>query len=187
MNKKILIGSIIAVAILVGLSLTSVVGYQSVESNLKESPLFNVRISSAKDKENNEDLYCEYIGKEIPSLIGYPIKDSKTDLIKRLFNIIRKIDDETFSIIIGSIIRNIEVNEDKIKIINELKLIKANPENYLISNWVNWNYQFRGTWEAPCTFGDYFPGCLIIKTITIIFVFLEMAIKIIFFPLSYWC
>jgi len=61
MNKKILIGSIIAVAILVGVSLTSVVGYQSVESNFKESPLFNVRSNRAIEKDGSIVTY-NYIG-----------------------------------------------------------------------------------------------------------------------------
>jgi hypothetical protein len=42
MNKKILIDSIIAVEILVLVSFTSVVGYISVESDVKISPLFNI-------------------------------------------------------------------------------------------------------------------------------------------------
>ena len=51
-NKKILLGSIIAVAVLIGVSFTSVVGYSSVKSNSAiNSPLFNVRTNRAIDKE----------------------------------------------------------------------------------------------------------------------------------------
>ncbi len=62
MNNKILIGSIIAVAILIGVSFTSVVGYNSIESDKKLSPLFNIRTSRAVDKDS-KDLSCEYVGK----------------------------------------------------------------------------------------------------------------------------
>ena len=62
MNKKILIGSILSVAILILVSFTSVVGYNSVDSDMKPSPLFNIRTSRAIDKES-QDLSCEYVGK----------------------------------------------------------------------------------------------------------------------------
>ena len=42
MNNKILIGSIASVVILILVSFTSVVGYNSVESDVKVSPLFNI-------------------------------------------------------------------------------------------------------------------------------------------------
>ena len=53
MDKKILIGSIIAVAILVLVSFTGVVGYQTTKSSTIDvaSPLFTVRSSRAIDKE----------------------------------------------------------------------------------------------------------------------------------------
>ena len=49
MNKKILIGSIIAVVILVLVSFTGVVGYQTTKSSTisKASPLFSVRSKRA--------------------------------------------------------------------------------------------------------------------------------------------
>jgi len=62
MNKKILIGSIIAVTVLIGVSFTSVVGHRSVASDVKASPLFNIRSSRAIDEES-EELSCAYVGK----------------------------------------------------------------------------------------------------------------------------
>ena len=56
MKKKIIIGSIIAVAILVGVSLTSVVGYKRVESDFRESPLFNVRSERAIETSGDVDV-----------------------------------------------------------------------------------------------------------------------------------
>ncbi len=56
MNKKILIGSIIAVAILILVSFTGVVGYQTTKSSTiaKASPLFTVRSSRAIDEESED-------------------------------------------------------------------------------------------------------------------------------------
>ena len=54
MNNKILIGSIIAVVILVLVSFTGVVGYQTTKFSTiaKASPLFSVRTQRAIDKES---------------------------------------------------------------------------------------------------------------------------------------
>ena len=59
MKKKILIGSIIAVIILVLVSFTGVVGYQTIESSAiaRASPLFTVRTNSAIGEES-KDCNC---------------------------------------------------------------------------------------------------------------------------------
>ena len=52
MNKKILIGCILAVALLLLVSFSNVVGYSSFKSDSKsKSPLFYVRTKKAIDKE----------------------------------------------------------------------------------------------------------------------------------------
>ena len=63
MDKRILIvGSICAVAILIGVSFTSVVGYSAVRTKMLESPLYNIRTNRAI--ENSEDVTtCDFIGK----------------------------------------------------------------------------------------------------------------------------
>ena len=94
MNKKILISSIMAVAVLIGVSFTSVVGYRSVTSDVNVSPLFNIRTNRAIDEEG-EDLRCEYVGKgeEINILI---LKiDDKIALFQKVMDKISKMDDET--------------------------------------------------------------------------------------------
>jgi len=56
MNKKILIGSIIADVILVMVSFTGVVGYQTTKSStiVKASPLFTVRSCRAIDEDSKD-------------------------------------------------------------------------------------------------------------------------------------
>ena len=77
MKKKILIGSIMAIAILIGISFTSAVGYKSVESNVNNSPLFNIRINRAKGEET-KDISFNYITKEIT--LPFPKRNNKTIL-----------------------------------------------------------------------------------------------------------
>ena len=65
MDKRILaLGSICAVAILLGVSFTSVVGYASVKSNyVRASPLFSTRTRQAIEDENRDITTYNYIGK----------------------------------------------------------------------------------------------------------------------------
>ncbi len=100
MNNKILIGSIIATAVLIGVSFTSVVGYRIVASEMKVSPLFNIRTSRAIDKES-QDLSCEYVGKGNEINILLPIKNQKAELIDNIINRIQNMDDKTYNKFVG--------------------------------------------------------------------------------------
>ena len=85
MNNKILIGSIIAVTTLIGVSFTSVVGYRSGASDVKASPLFNIRSSRAIDEES-EEVSINYLGKGNRINIHLPVKDNKVILLDRFVN-----------------------------------------------------------------------------------------------------
>ncbi len=111
MNNKILIGSIIAVAILIGVSFTSVVGYNSIESDKKLSPLFNIRTSRAVDKDS-KDLSCEYVGKGEEINILIPKIDNNKALIQEVIDRIRKMDDKTYDELIDLLIQHIQEKDD---------------------------------------------------------------------------
>ena len=83
MNNKILIGSIIAICILIGVSFTSVVGYNSVDSDVKPSPLFNIRSSRAID-EKSEGLSCAYVGKGEEIFLSIPKRNSRIEFIEKM-------------------------------------------------------------------------------------------------------
>jgi len=100
MNKKILIGSIIAGATLIGVSFTSVVGYISVASGVKISPLFNIRSSRAID-EASEDLCCEYVGKGEEINIPLPKLDYRKELLHMFIEKIIRMDEKAFDKFIG--------------------------------------------------------------------------------------
>ncbi|EMR75384.1 hypothetical protein MBGDF03_00798 [Thermoplasmatales archaeon SCGC AB-540-F20] len=95
MNNKILISSIIAVAILVLVSFTGVVGYQTTKSSTiaRASPLFTVRSSRAIDEES-KDIACDYVGKGEESVLSIPKRDEKKVLLQKFINRIRKMNDE---------------------------------------------------------------------------------------------
>jgi hypothetical protein len=94
MDKKILIcGSAIAVVVLVLASLSPVVGYNSIKSSAKDSPLFNVRTKRAINEES-ETLTCNYLRKGL--LMPFPTRNSKTALIQNMIDKIKNMDDKTF-------------------------------------------------------------------------------------------
>jgi len=130
MNKKILIGSIIAVAILVGVSFTSVVGYNSVESDVKASPLFNIRTSRAIDEEG-KDLNFNYIGMGEESILSIPTRDNRHDLIQKVIDYIIGMDDTRFNKFTRLFVyqaKNEIKDIDNNDIIDALLHIRDNPE-----------------------------------------------------------
>jgi hypothetical protein len=111
MNKKILLGSILSVVILILVSFTSVVGYNSVDSDVKASPLFNVRSSRAID-EKSEELRCEYVGKGYGSNLLIPNRDNKAAIIQEVIERISKMDDESYNKFVNSLINRFQQNDN---------------------------------------------------------------------------
>jgi hypothetical protein len=90
MEKKIFVGSIIAVAILVLVSITGVVGYSSVKSNSgKVSPLFSVRTNRLIGKETKE-ITSNFVNKDIT--LPFP-KNDNWALLKKIIELANKGDD----------------------------------------------------------------------------------------------
>ena len=134
MNKKILIGSIIAVVILILVSFTGVVGYQTTKSSAiaRASPLFSVRSSRAIDEESKE-FTCDYVGKGEDTKLSFLISNSRNTQIKRIIDKINGMDDKTFTKFVKLFVYQLN-NKNKMKdinnnaIIDELFQIKANPK-----------------------------------------------------------
>ncbi len=136
MNNKILIGSIIAVAVLIGVSFTSVVGYRSVDSDVKASPLFNIRSSKAIDKES-KDLSCEYVGDGEVINLSIPTRDNAREQVEKIIKIIRKIDDKAFRLFIQIALKEMNRNNILSKEITQVQLqtlynIKNNPDDLIV-------------------------------------------------------
>jgi hypothetical protein len=185
MKKKILIGSIIAVTILVGVSFTSVVGYRSVESNVQASPLFTIRSSRAIDEES-EDLSCKYVGKEKTSFITIPKRDNKDLLGQKIINNIKLMDDKSFEKFIDLIIILLQ-KEDNIKkenfneIIAILYQIRNNPSKINIFIPKSKDLTFVTASECCPTMQDH----IVCKLFWMIFfVMLSFAMVVLFFYAS---
>ena len=132
MNKKILVGSIIAVVILVLVSFTGVVGYQTTSTNIaRASPLFSIRSKRAIEEES-KDIACDYVGKGEENVLSIPKRDNRIDMVQKFIDSISKMDDITFNIFKKTIVRHIN-QDDTIRdvetrgIINAVLQIRNNP------------------------------------------------------------
>ena len=141
MKNKILIGSIVAALLLVLVSFTSVIGFQSSRYNSAvNSPLFKIRTQMVLDTES-KDVICDYIGKGEESILSIPTRNEKTELVQKFIDRIRKMDDITFNKFIGLVVNRLQqennINENDInEIITSLKQLRNAPmipENYLMT------------------------------------------------------
>jgi len=171
MKKKILIGSIMAIAILIGISFTSAVGYKSVESNVNNSPLFNIRINRAKGEET-KDISFNYITKEIT--LPFPKRNNKTILFQNIIYNISNMDDETFVKFTTSLINTVQKSNKN----NEISSFKIKEALYQIkySNQPISIINFNNNKTIKLNFG-------ILKYI----LFLMLLPLIIVSGLFYWC
>ena len=135
MNKKILMGSLVAVVILVLVSFTGVVGYQTTKSYTiaRASPLFTVRSSRAIDEENQE-LVCDYVGKGETTAIYLPKIYKNSESLDILINAIQRMDDNSLRKLANFITYRLHQN-DELKqynveeIYQSLKLLRDNPDS----------------------------------------------------------
>jgi hypothetical protein len=167
---------------LIGVSFTSAVGYRSVMSDKKSSPLFNIRSSRAIDGEN-EDLSCEYVGKGNGIDLLIPDTDNELELLRKVLEIIQSMDDETFYRFINLCtyrtqqrkeFKDVSVDE----VITALSQIHKNQEVI-----INYNDNVREfTWrEGFIPTICWFPGCSIIATLLIVGSLISSLYALIFF------
>ena len=170
MKEKILIGSILAVIILILVSFTGVVGYQTTKSSTiaRASPLFNIRSSRAIDEES-KNIACDYVGKGEGINIPLPTRDSKIILIRKFIDKIAMMDDKAFIWFLSSILNRINYNdrirdENNIEIMLSLQYLKNNPEDmkeYLFN--INSEPDNRYIFERQdyTLYDEWIPRCLI--------------------------
>ena len=161
MNKKILIGSIIAVAILILVSFTGVVGYQTTKSSTiaKASPLFTVRSSRAIDEESR-DLTCEYVGKGEEIVIPLPIKDNRLVLLEKVKDTISKMNREEFNLFKNLITYNLNNIND----IGESDITDGNGEQVIPSVFLPFCDKLTASYPIICFLDNLYETILIIVT-----------------------
>jgi len=175
MNKKILIGSLVAVAILVLVSFTGVVGYQTTKSSTitRASPLFTVRSNRAIDVES-KDLKCDYVGKGEDNFLSIPNRDGNIESLRKAIESIQKMDVKTFNKFIYFVIHK-ALRENKFNDVNDYESIIAlyqfrdNPDLY------NKEYNIQGnTWQETPTL-CWFPGCFLYYIIMFYYTYLTFS------------
>ena len=161
MKKKILIGSIIAIIILILVSFTGVVGYHTTKSNVRASPLFNIRTSRAIDEES-KDITCDYVGKGEETSIHLSSRMKRTERVQKVISIIGKMDGKAFSKFIGRIILHLKSKEQMADtetsyVIQALHNIRENPNDKKYYDTEN-NPIDETVEYVSCR---WFPGCYI--------------------------
>jgi len=172
MNKKILIGSLVAVVILILVSFTGVVGYQTTKSSniAKASPLFTVRTSRAIDEES-KGLSCDYVGKGEDITISLPTYNNRNTQLQKVIDVISKMDDTIFKGFLNLIINQIQKDDEQEdvninEIINTVYQVRNHPDRIIF------DYTAQ---NSPVTWGGVFlstvcwtPGCYILSLILIL-------------------
>jgi hypothetical protein len=107
-KKPLIVVSICAVVLLVLGSLSNVVGYQSIKtSGVNDSSLFSVRTQRATNQQQNT-FTLQYLGKGIGNFLQFPMRDNRTESLKRAVEIISKMNDKTFEQFKELYIKNIK-------------------------------------------------------------------------------
>ncbi|MCK5260600.1 MAG: hypothetical protein KAJ44_00290 [Thermoplasmatales archaeon] len=182
MNKKILIGSFVAVIILILVSFTSVVGFHTVIStSAKDSPLFSIRAKRAINKEQDA-LTCDYVGKGEESVLSIPKRDDRTALVQNFIDRVSKMDDKTFkryqNLIINQIQKNDKYDDVNInEVITAIRQLRDNPERINLNVNKNGNYTWRDKFTPTIC---WVPFCFFFRIIDII-ESIYLTIAIVFF------
>jgi hypothetical protein len=163
MKNKIVIGSIIAAFLLVLVSFTSVIGFQSSRTkSALQSPLFRIRTQMALDTESKE-IICDYIGKGEEGILSIPTRNDKTELIQKFIDKIQKMDDATFNRFITYIVnykqKNQKMSDSNIKdFVRALHFIRNNNQ---LGDYAIYIKDRPITEGGLCTFGGgWEPGCV---------------------------
>ena len=162
MEKRILIGSIIAVVILVLVSFTGVVGYQTTKSSTiaKASPLFSIRSKRAIGQ-GEKDISTDYLGHGEKTDIQFSSRIERAEQVQKTIDIISKMDDKAFSKFISRIIlkqkyREQMTDKETSDMLQALQYIRGNPNDM----------KYYNTKDNPIETFEYWtcrwwPGCYI--------------------------
>ena len=154
-KKPLIVVSLCAVVLLVLGSLSNVVGYQSVKSTVNDSPLFTTRTQRATNQQQNS-IASKYLGMGKENLLQFPIRDNRTEQLKKTIDIISKMSDKTFAHFTELCIRkarqdNTLQNISDYQIVQSLLLLKTNPKAILNI--------FTNKDNHPVTSSEWFSLC----------------------------
>ncbi|MBE3102502.1 MAG: hypothetical protein IMZ47_09590 [Firmicutes bacterium] len=178
MKTKILLGSIGAVAILILVSFTNVIGVQSTTSgSISNSPLFNIRTQKAINEGSKDTLTSNYLGKGLNAL-PFPLRDNRTALIQKFIERIGRMDDKEFNRFQSLVISHFYEEKNNLKIdttqlVTILKHLKSNTKELKIILNNNGNDSkndpptLYSAW-CPCLTYDSVPHCFLTVIIMLV-------------------
>jgi hypothetical protein len=173
MNKQLLLcESIIAVVVLVLAGLSPVIGFNSVKSSFRDSPLFSIRKSRAIN-EDTMRITGEYINQDTPFYLPLPVRDTTQSKLHRIIGALKEMDEQEFNTLIGFLIRRVnpDVNADKVK--TSLTLLRDNPEmleNYVLDEEQNDNSPSVDYWLPGCLIGMFLAILIICIGFTLAYI-----------------
>jgi len=132
-RKWLVIGiNTVSVILLILTSLSNVVGYQTVKSTVNDSPLFQTRTQRATNQQQNL-LTSQYIGMDRGNPLQFPLRDNRTEQLKKVIDIISKMDDTTFTQFTELCIQKARQDDTlrgicRFQITQVLHLLKINPD-----------------------------------------------------------
>jgi hypothetical protein len=192
MNKKLLLAvSVGAAVLIVFISFTSVVGFQSTKSGFVDTPLFGIRTQRAIQKESNDVLTFDYLGKGQTINIIIPRRESTFELVQRIIERIQEIDDETYEKKVNLFIHQLQ-QEDILtdvtpeEITNILYQFKENPDvvRKLIMKYLAYYKEDNSLYSKDeCPPETIFGGCIIVFLAMIVIVFIYFITAILLLPL----
>ena len=156
MNKKILLGCIGAVMIIMSASFTSVIGEQTRNSSeIPNSPLFHIRTLRVTDNQNGEAITTDYIGKGKTITLSLSTHSNTRLLFRKAIESISKIDEPSFDKFLETAVIKLReheiVKEEEIpKLVELFHFLRKNPDVVKIYPVVESESKQLILWTAGC-------------------------------------
>jgi hypothetical protein len=125
-KKKIIIGSIGAVVLILLTSFTVVIGKQANSETITNSPLFAIRIQKTINGEQKQ-ITSYYLGKGKESKLSIFNRDIRIESLQKIIERISKMSDAQLAELAGVIGSNKMVNENRQQILRLLFELKNDP------------------------------------------------------------
>jgi hypothetical protein len=193
-NKKITLGAIAVVVIIVSTSFTSVMGEQARDSSeRKGSPLFTIRLLRATNKPYSEVVTSEYIGQEKTMAILFPAKNTTLSLFHKAVDGISKMDDASFNKFLNAAVNKLcysnKVKEGELPNIKKtFQFMRENPDEvkkYAVDEKEGKKLSTHHIGCIPPTFDHSSVKCLLYAATIFATILVMLPILFVTFPLWY--
>ena len=182
MSKKPLIEVSLYVMVLLVLgSLSTVVGYQSDQSIVNDSPLFSIRTKRAMNQQQNI-ITSQYLGREKSYNLLLLSRPNETSIVYKIINVIQNMNDASFErfvkLVVDRFLKQEKFEEISVKLfIKELYQIRNDAQAFMKNKIIQSD---SWTWFSSPTL-CWFPGCFLLGIVGGIAIFSFLLIYVILF------